>query len=124
MQIDAVAKLASSSTGRTPAQPQSKPATASFSTVAAQPAAASSSAAPARSAPAPARIQSSVSSSQVESMAASYSTRVAGKSYSASVEESGGTYVASTPNPPDISASGSSIASAESNLDMKLDTLA
>jgi predicted RNase H-like HicB family nuclease len=65
-----------------------------------------------------------VSSAQVEAIAASYSTKVAGKSYSASVEESGGTYVASTPNPPDISASGSSIASAESNLDMKLDTLA
>ena len=123
MQIDAVAQLASSSTGWKPTQPQSKPAATSFSTVSAQPAHAFSSVAPARSASAPANLQIPVSSNQVEAVAASYSTTVAGKSYSSSVEELGGTYVASTPNPPDISASGSNIASAESNLDMKLDTL-
>jgi predicted RNase H-like HicB family nuclease len=60
----------------------------------------------------------------MEKLAASYSTTVAGKSYSGSVEESEGTYVASVPMPPGVSASGSTIQSAEENLNTILDTLA
>lgn len=57
-------------------------------------------------------------------LAAVYSTTVGGKSYSGSMEESGGEYVASVPNPPGASASGSSIQSAENNLTIVIDTLA
>jgi predicted RNase H-like HicB family nuclease len=57
-------------------------------------------------------------------MAASYSVTVGGKSYSGSVEESGGSYTASISNLPGATASGSSVQSAEDNLDAKLDALA
>jgi predicted RNase H-like HicB family nuclease len=57
-------------------------------------------------------------------IAASYSTTVAGKNYSGSVEESGGIYTASVPIPPGVSASGASIESAEIKLNVILDTLA
>jgi predicted RNase H-like HicB family nuclease len=60
----------------------------------------------------------------VAKLAASYSTTVAGKNYSGSVEESGGTYTASVPDVPGASASGSSVQSAENNLNIKLDILA
>jgi predicted RNase H-like HicB family nuclease len=67
-----------------------------------------------------------VGASSVEeaTLAAGYSTTAAGKSYSGSVEESGGEYEASVANMPGASASGSSIQSAENNLDIKIDTLA
>jgi hypothetical protein len=52
------------------------------------------------------------------------STTVGGKNYALSVEQAGGTYVASVPNPPGISATGSSVELAEDNLNTKLDTLA
>jgi len=57
-------------------------------------------------------------------LSAEYSTTVAGKNYPLSLEESAGIYVASVPNPPGASATGSTPQSAENNLDMKLDTLA
>jgi hypothetical protein len=44
----------------------------------------------------------------------SYSTTIAGKQYSGSVEESGGQYTASVPNLAGATASGSSLAAAES----------
>jgi hypothetical protein len=66
----------------------------------------------------------SPNTTRVSSLNASYSTTVAGKNYSLNVEESGGTYVASVPNPPAVTATGSSPQSAEDNLDIKLDTLA
>jgi predicted RNase H-like HicB family nuclease len=56
-------------------------------------------------------------------MAAVYSTSVAGKSYSGSVDESGGEYTASIPNLPGASASGSSLESAENNLNAVIDML-
>jgi len=71
-----------------------------------------------------ASIQSSVNNSQVAALTISYSTSVAGKSYSGSVEESGGTYTASVPGQPGASANGSSVQSAENNLDAVLDSLA
>jgi len=57
-------------------------------------------------------------------IAASYSTTLGGKSYAASVEESGGVFTASVPMPPGLRASGGSIESAEFNLNIILDTLA
>jgi hypothetical protein len=52
-------------------------------------------------------------------------TIAAGKNYSGSVEESGGMYLASVPNPPPgVSASGPSVQSAEDNLNIKLDAVA
>jgi predicted RNase H-like HicB family nuclease len=57
-------------------------------------------------------------------LAVSYSTTVAGQNYAANVEESGGVYIASVPDPPGATASGPSIQSAENNLNLVLDTLA
>jgi hypothetical protein len=115
-----------------PSASQAKPVAAPASSAPAQtaPASASSSqtspasadAAPKRSA-APANTQSSASSVQVATLAASYSTTVGGQNYSASVEESGGTYVASVGNLAGVSGSGSSVQSAENNLSVKLDAL-
>ena len=56
-------------------------------------------------------------------MAGVYTDTVGGKSYSGSVAESGGTYTASVPNLPGASASGSSVQSAENNLNVVIDTL-
>lgn len=55
--------------------------------------------------------------------AAVYSDTVGGKSYSGSVEESSGEYVASVPNLPGASASGASVQSAENNLNAVIDAL-
>jgi hypothetical protein len=68
--------------------------------------------------------QKAASFVQVTTIAATYSTTLAGTSYPGSVVESGGTFIASVPNPPGITASGLSVQSAEYNLDIKLDTLA
>jgi hypothetical protein len=69
-------------------------------------------------------MQSPAAGAEMATIAATYSTTVAGKSYGASVEESGGVYTASVPMPPGLSASGASIESAELNLSIVLDTLA
>jgi len=58
-----------------------------------------------------------------ETMAAAYSTTVAGKQYSGSVEKSGNEYTASVSNLAGADASGSSIQSAENNLNIKIDIL-
>jgi predicted RNase H-like HicB family nuclease len=55
--------------------------------------------------------------------AAVYTTTIAGKSYSGSVEQSNGEYIGSVPNLPGASASGSSIQSAENNLGAIIDTI-
>jgi len=52
-----------------------------------------------------------------------YSTSVAGKQYSGSVEESGGQYTASVPSLAGATASGSSIDAAENNLNNRIDEL-
>jgi hypothetical protein len=65
-----------------------------------------------------------VSGSQVVALTTSFSTTVAGKGYAGSVQESQGSYVASVPNPPGASATGSSIQSAENNLNVILTSLA
>jgi hypothetical protein len=70
------------------------------------------------------QIQSAASSSRAAMLSTSYSTTVAGKSYAGTVQKVGGTYVASVPLPPGASASGSSVQSAENNLQVILDTLA
>jgi len=141
MQISGISKVAPSTSGRLPAPPQPKAAIPSSSATVPQPEPAASftssasgspiPVAASTSAPASARVsaysvenQSSVTSSQAAALTTSYSTTVAGKNYSGSVQESEGTYVASIPNPPGASASGSSVQSAENNLDVILDTLA
>jgi translation initiation factor IF-2 len=52
-----------------------------------------------------------------------YSTTVGGKSYSGSVEQSGGQYVISIPNVPGASASASTAQAAENALTLKIDIL-
>jgi hypothetical protein len=122
MQIAAIPETASSSAQWRSAQPQSKSAVPSFSDVPRNTSGSSaSSSVPAKTTP-PA--QDSTISSQIATIAATYSTTVAGKSYAASIEESGGIYTASVPIPPGVSASGASIESAEINLNFVLDTLA
>jgi hypothetical protein len=66
----------------------------------------------------------SASSAPVLSFNMPYSTTARGKNYALSMEESAGVYVASVPNPPGASATGSTPQMAESNLDNKLDALA
>ncbi|MGA7708793.1 MAG: hypothetical protein WCD77_13465 [Acidobacteriaceae bacterium] len=63
------------------------------------------------------------SSAQAAALSAVYSDTVGGKSYSGSVAESNGEYVASVPNLPGASASGSSVQSAENNLNTVIDAL-
>jgi hypothetical protein len=52
-----------------------------------------------------------------------YSTNVGGKTYSANVSESNGTYTLAVPGLPGASVSGSSLTSAENALGVKIDTL-
>jgi hypothetical protein len=90
--------------------------------------AASASSSPSSSAatpqPSPISNQISAAGLQVTTLAATYSTTLAGKYYPESVESSEGVYIASVPSPPGITASGSSVLSAENNLNIKLDTSA
>jgi hypothetical protein len=67
--------------------------------------------------------QESVGSVVETTHVATYSTSVGGRSYAENVDESGGVYIASVPNPPGATASGASVQSAENNLSIKLDTL-
>jgi hypothetical protein len=60
---------------------------------------------------------------QAASIPASYTTNAGGKSYSASVEEAGGVYVASVEVPPEASATGSSVQAAEDSLSARIDAL-
>jgi hypothetical protein len=54
----------------------------------------------------------------------SRTTTVAGKNYSASVQESNGEYVVSVPNLPDATATASTAEAAENALTLKIDILA
>jgi predicted RNase H-like HicB family nuclease len=56
-------------------------------------------------------------------MEGAYFTSVGGKSYSGSVSEINGVYDVSVPNVPGAHASGSSIQSAENNLNIRIDEL-
>lgn len=95
-----------------------------------------SSAAPANAAPAPAPIARTshshaapagggggAAAAEAETLVSGYSTTIAGKQYSGSVEESGGQYTASVPSVPGASATGSSLAAAENNLSNRIDEL-
>ncbi|MGC1869323.1 MAG: hypothetical protein WA700_00065 [Acidobacteriaceae bacterium] len=66
---------------------------------------------------------SASSSAQAAALSAVYTDTVGGKNYSGSVAESNGEYVASVPNLPGASASGSSVQSAENNLNTVIDAL-
>jgi predicted RNase H-like HicB family nuclease len=56
-------------------------------------------------------------------LVSSYSTTVNGTQYSGSVVQSGGQYTASVPNVPGASATGTSLAAAENNLNIRIDEL-
>jgi predicted RNase H-like HicB family nuclease len=58
-----------------------------------------------------------------EKLVSGFSTTVGGKLYSGSVEESGGEYTASVPSLAGASATGSSIAAAENNLNNRINEL-
>ena len=120
MQISAISRTASPSTESTPAQNLA----ASPSTALRQNTSAVQSSDSAGTASFVAQIQNSAGSTHKATIAASYSTTVGGRNYSASVQKSEGVYTASVPMPPGLSASGSSIESAEINLGIILDTLA
>jgi hypothetical protein len=120
MEINSVSKIAMPTAVWAVTERQSDPAASTFTTAVQQASPESSS----NSSPPIARIQNAASSIHVATVAASYSATVAGKNYPGSVEESGGVYIASVPDPPGISASGSSVESAEYNLNIKLDALA
>ena len=74
--------------------------------------------------PSAAQALDSASAVQVVAIKGALSTTVAGKNYSLSIEQAGATYVASVPDPPGATATGSSAQVAENYLDIKLDTLA
>jgi predicted RNase H-like HicB family nuclease len=59
----------------------------------------------------------------VEKLVSGYSTTIAGKQYSGSVEESGGQYTASVASVSGASATGSSLSAAENNLSNRIDEL-
>jgi len=126
MQIVAISEAASSSTQWNLAQPQSRSGAPSSFPDTQQSASdvAADSSVPARAAILSPPMQDSVGSVRIATIAASFSTTVGGRNYSASVEESGGVYTASVPIPPGVSASGASVESAEINLNFVLDTLA
>jgi hypothetical protein len=67
---------------------------------------------------------SAVSTATAILESSTYSTSVAGKSYSANISQANGTYTLSVPNLPGASVSGSSLSLAESALNIKIDTLA
>ena len=96
-----------------PSAPATKPTTQSSSAAVSSP----SSSGGSSSAP------SASSSAQAAALSAVYSDTVGGKSYSGSVAESNGEYVASVPNLPGASANGSSVQSAENNLNTVIDAL-
>lgn len=64
------------------------------------------------------------SDAHVSSFQTSGFATVSGKNYPESIQESQGVIIASVPNPPGATATGSSVESAEYNLQVKLDTLA
>jgi hypothetical protein len=68
-------------------------------------------------------VASTVSTATSTLTSTSYSTSVGGKSYSANITESNGTYTLSDPTLPGASVSGSSLSAAESALSVKIDTL-
>jgi len=126
MEINSVSKVATPTANWAATARQSNPPTSSPSTTAQQTSLAPSSISspPVGASSSLAQIQNAVSSVQVVTVAASYSVTVAGKNYPGSVEKSGGVYIASVLNPPGASASGSSVESAENNLNLKLDAIA
>ena len=123
----------SSSTAPKPAKPAAAPAPQAAS-AASPPAAQATPAAPApratssaKSATGAAPVQpaapQAASAAAASLLSQTYSTTVGGKSYSGSVEQSGGQYVVSIPNVPGATASGSSAQAAENALTLKIDIL-
>jgi hypothetical protein len=59
----------------------------------------------------------------IDDSATDYTTTVGGTQYTGSVEQSDGQFVATIPNLPGASATGSSLESAENNLTARIDAL-
>jgi hypothetical protein len=125
MNVNGISEISSSTVAWAGTKASSEPATSSSSAATSQTASASSSLSSASTGLSSSsdEAQPSVSSVQVTTIVATYSTTVGGKNYSESVEKLGEEYVVSVPNPPGASASGLSVQSAENNLSSKLDTL-
>jgi hypothetical protein len=128
MQIDRISRVSktpASTAEWSPLEVQSKPNVASSPTTAPQAAVATSAVPNASAVSSTTSIPKQLSAKglQVTTVAATYSRTVSGKSYPESIVESGGVYIASVPSPPGIRASGTTVESAENNLNMKLDTL-
>jgi hypothetical protein len=124
----------SSSTAPKPAKPAAAPAPQAASTTPPPPAAKATSAAPATGGTSSAKSTGGAppvqpAAPQAASAAAAnlvsqiYSTTVSGKSYSGSIEQSGGQYVISIPNVPGATASASTAQAAENALTLKIDIL-
>jgi len=116
MQITSITKIAPSvpEWANAPNQPRPAPSTASSP----------SSSASVGAAPAATSAHGSATTVRVVALAGTHSATVGGVSYPLSIEKAGATFVASVPNPPGATATGSSAQAAENNLNIKLDTLA
>jgi hypothetical protein len=68
-------------------------------------------------------VASAVSTATSTLASSTYSTSAGGKSYSANISQSNGTYTLSVPNLPGASVSGASLNAAESALSVKVDSL-
>ncbi len=64
------------------------------------------------------------STANLVAQSTTYSATVGGKNYNADINESAGEYVATVPNLPGVSASGSSLQTAENNLDTRISEIA
>ena len=126
MQVDSISKIASSVMERGKQPQQTKPESSTISTASPNSANVTSVRAPTLTEAPSSRAQSgdSATSVPVLTFAEPLSTTVAGKNYALSIEQAGDVYIASVPNPPGATATGSSAETAESNLNIKLDTLA
>jgi len=135
MQIHGISPIPNSGPGLASLnQPATPPASSTRpAQSAAAPASSPKSAAPASSAPAAASAAPAAvphgggagSSASQNLITTTYSTTVAGKSYSGSIQqEPVGGYIASVPDLPGASASGSSLEAAENNLGTIIDALA
>jgi hypothetical protein len=72
---------------------------------------------------APVQSEAAAVSTATATLDSTYSTTVGGKSYSANVSETNGTYTLAVPGLPGASVSGTSLSSAEAALGVKIDTL-
>lgn len=115
------AQTAAAASAATP--PSSSPAAPSAASSSASGAAASSSGGHVRRGGGGGPESSASAASEVETLAGTYSTTIAGTQYAGSVEEENGSYVASVPNVSGATATGATMLEAENNLTIRIDEL-